>query len=57
MEEIKEQTVVGDYVDARLQREVEYRKMVEELENNPELAGLSLREKVRQDLEFQEKSG
>jgi hypothetical protein len=31
--------------------------MIEELENKPELAGLSLREKLRQDLEFQEKSG
>ena len=38
-------------------RQVEYKKMLEELENKPELKGLSLREKARTDLEFREKSG
>jgi hypothetical protein len=38
-------------------RQDEYKKMLEDLDKKPENKGLSLREKIRTDLEFQEKSG
>ena len=58
MEETKrEPTEFQKYVDQKLTREEEYKKMIKELESKEEYTGLSLREKVQRDLEFQEKSG